>query len=371
MRLSVVTPWLLLFGLSGYLLWQHFSPVLPSAETAPATVQTAPATVSASGASSYANAVQSASKAVVNIYTKQRIRQQTDPFLEQWLRFHGQNIPREREATSLGSGVIASQDGYIITNAHVVAGADEILVVLHNGDELSATLVGSDPDSDVAVLKVAKDNLPSLPIRSTALAVGDVVLAIGNPFGVGQTVTQGIVSALGRSGLGINTYEDFIQTDAAINPGNSGGALVDAQGNLVGINTAIYSRSGGSLGIGFAIPATNAVNIMQSLIKDGHVSRGWLGIEVASADGAASNGRPQRERVIIAAMLRDGPADKGGLAAGDQVLRIDDTIIDNPAQLVRVIGKTAPGQEVDIWVLRDNREQKFRVRMGARPASQR
>src|SRR5256886_15948280 len=232
---------------------------------------------------SYYDAVQRATPSVVNIFTSKEVRAPRHPLLNDpiFRRFFGDQLPDEAQrAASLGSGVIVTASGYVLTNHHVVEAADEIEVALADGKKLLAKVVGNDPETDLAVLRVNADDMPAISFGSSeTLRVGDVVLAIGNPFGVGQTVTSGIVSALGRTGLGINTFENFIQTDAAINPGNSGGALVDAAGNLVGINTAIYSRSGGSLGIGFAIPASSAKNVMEQIIQTGGLTRGRIGVE--------------------------------------------------------------------------------------------
>lgn len=372
MRISTALPWILLAGVVGYVGIDKYAPDMPTAK-APAAIILPPPTsqppaTALSGPMSYAPAVAKAAPAVVNIYTTQTVQQSVDPFLEQWLRFHGQTTPRERSASSLGSGVIVSSDGYVLTNAHVVAGADEILVATHDGREVAAKLIGTDPDTDLAVLKVALTDLPALPFRAEASAVGDVVLAIGNPFGVGQTVTQGIISAQGRSGLGINTYEDFIQTDAAINPGNSGGALIDVQGNLMGINTAIYSRSGGSMGIGFAIAAPIAQQVLQEIIAHGHVVRGWLGIEIAGQ--RQQDGPPSRSRsgsVVVAAVMRQGPADKAGLKPGDELVQIEDVAVSSADQVIRQIGGYKPNTKVNLVVRRDNDDKTLTVTMGERP----
>ena len=254
------------------------------------------------GPASYADAVNSASPAVANLYTTKMVSKPAHPLFEdpQFRRFFGDNLPRQRRMeSSLGSAVIMSREGYLLTNNHVTAGADQIVVALKDGRETLAHLVGSDPETDLAVLKIDLKDLPSITLgRSDDIHIGDVALAIGNPFGVGQTVTMGIISATGRNQLGLNTYEDFIQTDAAINPGNSGGALVDASGNLIGINTAIFSKSGGSQGIGFAIPTKLALEVMKAIVEHGQVIRGWLGIEVQPltpelAESCWRGGRPR------------------------------------------------------------------------------
>lgn len=375
MRATTALPWILLAGVVGYVGVEKQWPDAFSSSPAPAPITlnlpqpSESATPSElSGPISYAPAVAKAAPAVVNIYTTQTVKQNIDPFLEQWLRFHGQAAPRERSASSLGSGVIVSHDGYVLTNAHVVAGADEILVSTHDGREVQAKLIGTDPDTDLAVLKISLSNLPALPFRQNPSAVGDVVLAIGNPFGVGQTVTQGIISALGRSGLGINTYEDFIQTDAAINPGNSGGALIDVQGNLMGINTAIYSRSGGSMGIGFAIAAPIAQQVLQEIIAHGHVVRGWLGIEIAGQ--SHRDGPPSRQKdsqVTVAAVMKGGPADRAGLKPGDEIINIEDKDVVSADQVIRQIGGYKPDTKVAIVVRRGSAEKTLTVTMGERP----
>jgi len=289
------------------------------------------------------------------------------PGLDPWRRqFQGNRQP----AIGLGSGVIVSPNGYILTNNHVVEGADQIEVTLADGREAKAVLVGRDPDTDLAVLRIALDHLPVITFGNDANAhVGDVVLAIGYPFGVGQTVTQGIISALGRTQLGINTFENFIQTDAAINPGNSGGALVDARGNLIGINTAIFSRSGGSLGIGFAVPVSTARNVMQQLIASGQVVRGWIGVEPQDVTDQLARALqlPHPEGVIIVGVLRQGPADQAGIRPGDIVLRVDGKAVDNTGQLLNTVAALKPGSEAAIDVLRDGRAQTLRVRIGVRP----
>ncbi len=375
MRATTALPWILLAGVVGYVgVEKQWPDAFSSSPTpAPITLNLPQPSESAtpselSGPISYAPAVARAAPAVVNIYTTQTVKQNIDPFLEQWLRFHGQAAPRERSASSLGSGVIVSHDGYVLTNAHVVAGADEILVSTHDGREVQAKLIGTDPDTDLAVLKISLSNLPALPFRQNPSAVGDVVLAIGNPFGVGQTVTQGIISALGRSGLGINTYEDFIQTDAAINPGNSGGALIDVQGNLMGINTAIYSRSGGSMGIGFAIAAPIAQQVLQEIIAHGHVVRGWLGIEIAGQ--SHRDGPPSRQKdsqVTVAAVMKGGPADRAGLKPGDEIINIEDKDVVSADQVIRQIGGYKPDTKVAIVVRRGSAEKTLTVTMGERP----
>lgn len=286
--------------------------------------EVAPLGHSGTPSNSYAEAAKVAMPAVVNIFSSKNAPKRNNPQAnaDPWFRFFfGDRLPEQRQepVASLGSGVIVSPEGYILTNHHVVDGADEIEVALTDGRKTNAKVVGTDPETDLAVLKISLTNLPAITLgRLENVRVGDVVLAIGNPFGVGQTVTMGIVSALGRSHLGINTFENFIQTDAAINPGNSGGALVDAEGNLLGINTAIYSRSGGSLGIGFAIPVSLAKQVMESIISTGSVVRGWIGVEPqdVTPEIAESFGLSRKDGALIAAVVQGGPADRAGPAPG-------------------------------------------------------
>lgn len=281
-------------------------------------------------------------------------------------------MSRRQASTSLGSGVVVNHDGYVLTNYHVVQAADAIEVALADGRKDTAKVVGADPDTDLAVLKLATlRNLPAATLApDRGLRVGDVVLAIGNPFGVGQTTTQGIVSALGRNGLGLNTYENFIQTDAAINPGNSGGALVDAQGNLVGINTAIYSESGGSMGIGFATPIDIARKVMDEIVKTGGVKRGWLGVEPQDLTPELARAF-QMERdargVIIAGVLRDGPAAKGGLRVGDIVQTVNGKPMMDTSGLLAAIAQLTPGQRATLGVLRGGKVAEVTVVVGTRP----
>ena len=283
----------------------------------------------------------------------------------------GSRIPQERISQSLGSGVIVDATrGLILTNNHVIEGADDVEVQLGDGRNAKARTIGTDPESDIAVLKIELDKLPVLAFGDVdKLQVGDVVLAIGNPFGVGQTVTAGIVSALGRNQLGINTFENFIQTDAAINPGNSGGALVDASGNLVGINTAIFSRSGGSLGIGFAIPASTAREVMEGLVRDGQITRGWIGVEPQdlTPEIAATLNLPVRQGVLITGVLQDGPAFAGGLRPGDVVVKIADAPIANQAQLLSAVAALKPRSQATISVLRGERPLDLKVTIVQRP----
>jgi serine protease DegQ len=325
-------------------------------------------------AGSYADAAKRAAPAVVSIYTTKEVKERRspidDPLFE---RFFGQT-PRSGRESSLGSGVIATADGYVLTNNHVVQAADEIAVALPDGRRLPAQLIGADPDTDLAVLRVKATNLPAITFgRSEALNVGDVVLAIGNPFDVGQTVTLGIVSALGRNNLGINRYENFIQTDAAINQGNSGGALIDAHGNLVGVNTAIYSRTGGSVGIGFAIPTTIITDVLDQLIKQGKVVRGYFGIEPEdiSQEIADVYKLPTATGVHVRGVVPQGPAARGGIEPGDIIVSINDLRVDNTAALLNQIAKLTPASAARVVVLRNAKEVGLTVTVGERPIAER
>jgi serine protease DegQ len=337
------------------------------------TTQVANGVTAAAPAGSLRGAAQRALPAVVSIAASKAARNPhaDDP----WFRFFfGDRAPPSQTQQGLGSGVIVSPEGYLLTNHHVIEGADEIEVQLSDGRRADAKLVGSDPESDLAVLKITLDKLPTVVFgRSDDLQVGDTVLAIGNPFGVGQTVTAGIVSALGRSQLGINTYENFIQTDAAINPGNSGGALVDVAGQLVGINTAIFSRSGGNLGIGFAIPAATAQQVMDGIVRNGRVIRGWIGVEPRelTPELAESLGLNGAQGVLITGVMQDSPADKGGIRPGDLVLRVGERKTDNPTQLLNAVAALEPGNTAEITVMRDKEQKTLRLTVAQRAAAQR
>jgi serine protease DegQ len=322
---------------------------------------------------SFAEAARHATPAVVNVFTKKQVRGPRSPLMDDpvFRHFFGERFdPRPQEVSNLGSGVIVSANGYILTNHHVVDGADEIQIAMSNGRTLPAKVVGSDPETDLAVLKIDADKLPAITFgQSDSLRVGDWVLAIGNPFGVGQTVTLGIVSALGRSHLGLNPFENFIQTDAAINPGNSGGALVDAAGNLVGINSAIYSRTGGSQGIGFAIPVSLARQVMEQIVREGSVTRGWVGIEVQdlSPELMESFDLKTGEGALIAGVLKSGPADRAGVKPGDVLTAVNGKTVSDSSSLLNLIAVLKPGETAKLSVARKNNSLEFDVKVARRP----
>ncbi len=335
-------------------------------------IEAPPAASSQPVAGSFSAAARKAAPAVVSINTSKAVRnpRSNDP----WFQFFFGDQGQQQAQTGLGSGVIVSPDGYILTNNHVVEGADEIEVTLADSRRTRATVIGTDPDTDLAILKVDLDKLPAMVLgNSDQLSVGDQVLAIGNPFGVGQTVTSGIVSALGRSQLGINTFENFIQTDAAINPGNSGGALVDINGNLMGINTAIYSRSGGSMGIGFAIPVSTAKLVLDGIVKDGQVTRGWIGVEPneLSPELAATFGVRATEGVIITGVLQDGPAARAGIRPGDVIVRVGDKPTENVSALLTAVAALKPGEPAAFQLQRGDAQLELNVVPGTRPRQQR
>lgn len=327
-----------------------------------------------SSQNTYRQASQRAMPSVVNIFTTKAARQTSHPLSNDPLfrHFFGDADPGQQDDKqfSLGSGVIVSPEGYILTNNHVIESADEIEVALADGRKVSAKLIGTDPETDLAVIKIGLKNLPAITLgRLESTKVGDVVLAIGNPFGVGQTVTMGIVSALGRNHLGINTFENFIQTDAAINPGNSGGALVDSAGNLLGINTAIYSRSGGSMGIGFAIPVTTVKNVMEAIIKNGQVVRGWIGVEPQdiTPELATSFGLAKTSGTIIAGVLKGGPADKAGIKPGDILISVGEKAVTDTTSMLNLVAQLTPGEKTKLTILRKSRELIVEVTVGKRP----
>jgi serine protease DegQ len=345
---------------------------LPGGASEHKAVPMAPA--AAGAPSSYAAAVARAAPSVVNIYTTKHVDVPlvplpADPRLEQFLR----GLPgftRREATTSLGSGVIVRADGAILTNYHVIEAADAIEVRLHDGRQAAAKLIGADPESDLAVLKIGLPDLPAIAFDpDPSVRVGDVVLAIGNPFGVGQTTTLGIVSAVGRNRLGLNTYEDFIQTDAAINPGNSGGALIDTRGELVGINTAIYSETGGSLGIGFAIPAAAAHHILDEILEHGRVRRGWLGLEPQdiTPDLAQAFGLKDTRGAIVARILPGGPAARAGVRVGDVIRSLNGQPVEDAYDLVNRLAPLPADSTARLALLRQGRTLELDVRVGIRP----
>ena len=325
------------------------------------------------GLVSYASGVERAAPAVVNIYTSKQIASSSPTnFDNPSVRDYADSLPNpERRQSSLGSAVILNSEGYLLPNNHVIAGSDEILVALQDGREALASLIGTDPETDLAVLKIDLPDLPAVTIDSRdQQRIGDVVMAIGNPFGLGQTVTMGIISATGRNQLGLNTYEDFIQTDAAINQGNSGGALVDAQGNLIGINTAIFSQAGSAQGIGFAIPAKLAVEVMQAIIQHGRVIRGWLGVEVQplTPELAESFGLDISQGIVVASLYRNGPAWNAGLLPGDVILKIDDQPATSGRQAMNQVARAKPSDRIKLSVLRNGEQMSFSAEVGVRPS---
>lgn len=327
-------------------------------------------------ASTFAEAAAKSRPSVVNIFTSKQVRAPRSPYMDDpvFRRFFGDRFQmnnRPQRVSNLGSGVIVSEDGFILTNHHVIEAADEIQVALPDGKILEAEVVGTDPETDLAVLRVKQKGLPAVTFaKAETLRVGDVVLAIGNPFAFGQTVTMGIVSALGRSHLGINTFENYIQTDAAINPGNSGGALVDTAGNLVGVNTAIFSRSGGNLGIGFAIPVSIVHQVMEQIIAHGAVTRGWVGIEVQeiTPEIAESFNLRTTEGALIAGVLRGGPADRAGIRPGDILVAVGGKPVRDSSSLLNLIAALPPGKVAQLNLIRDKTEMRLPVTVEKRPA---
>ena len=323
---------------------------------------------------SFAPAAQRVIPSVVNVFTQQQIRSPKSPAIDDpvFRYFFGERFDsKPRQTSNLGSGVVVSANGYILTNHHVVDAAAEIQIALSDGRTLPAHVIGADPETDLAVLKIDANGLPAISFaQPDSLQVGDWVLAMGNPFGVGQTVTAGIVSALGRTHLGINTFENFIQTDAAINPGNSGGALVDSSGNLVGINSAIYSRTGGSQGIGFAIPVSIARQVMEQIIQNGGVTRGWVGVEVQDLSPELSdslNLKQVQEGALIAGVLKGGPADRGGIRPGDVLLSVNGHPVKDSSSLLNLIAALKPDESAQLTVARKSQSLALNIRVGRRP----
>jgi serine protease DegQ len=329
-------------------------------------------------ASGFSDAAKKVMPAVVNIFTTTEIKTPIHPFMDDpRFRFFfgdqfGDNVPQQ--SSSLGSGVIVSKDGYILTNHHVVESADKIEVALSDGRHAKAHVIGSDPDTDLAVIKIdLPGNLPTITFgHADQLHVGDIVLAVGNPFGVGETVTMGIISALKRNHLGLNTFENFIQTDAAINPGNSGGPLVDVNGNLIGINSAIYSPSGGSLGIGFAIPVSTAKKVMEQIIQHGSVTRGWIGVAVQelTPELAESFKLGNVQGVLISDVMRNGPADRAGVKPGDILTMVNDKKVTDTDSMLQTIASLQPGTVAVLKLLRSQSEIALQVKIGKRPKMQ-
>lgn len=322
---------------------------------------------------SFAYAVEMSAPAVVNIYTRKTIIRHSHPLFNDPIarNFFGlSNIPKESVQTGLGSGVIMTDEGYILTNNHVIQGADEILIELKDKRQTRAQVIGSDPDTDLAVLKISLEKIPFMKNISSDIAVGDIALAIGNPLGIGQTVTMGIVSATGRSNLGLNTYENFIQTDAAINRGNSGGALIDTHGNLIGINSIIFSKTGGSDGIGLAIPAALAQQVLESIVQHGRVIRGWLGANFQKLSPELANYLKTQENngVVIVSILKDSPADKAGIMIGDLILSIDGQLIINEQDALAAIAKVKPETFSSLNIIRQGKNIDLNVKVGERPA---
>ena len=329
--------------------------------------------------SSLSDAAKRAMPAVVNVYTTKETKIPRHPFMDDpvFRHFFGERFDAEtRKSTNLGSGVIVSEEGYILTNSHVVEAADEIEIALADTRRAKARVIGTDPDTDLAVLKIEMPKLPAILFgQSDQARVGDVVLAIGNPFGVGQTVTAGIISAVGRSQLGINTFENFIQTDAAINPGNSGGALVDSTGQLLGINTAIYSRTpgGASLGIGFAIPASTAKQVLEQIMQNGQVTRGWIGVGVQDMTRELSESfkLPEIRGALITEVFRGTPADKAGVKLGDILIAVEGKPVTDSSSMLNLVAALNPGKQATLKVVRSQQETEVKVIVGRRPQQQR
>lgn len=361
----------------GLLIALLFLQLRPQSEQAINTIaQQAPTHQTWQGPVSYAPAVKKTAPAVVNIYTSKIIQQQLHPFFnDPFFRhfFSRGNAPQqERIQRSLGSGVIVSNKGYLLTNHHVIKDADQILVALYDGRETLASIVGSDPDTDLAVLKIDLPNLLAAPLNQPGkMEVGDVVLAIGNPFGFEQSVSQGIISATGRHGLNLNTYENFIQTDAAINPGNSGGALINAHGKLIGINSAIWSKSGGSQGIGLAIPIDTAIAVMKQIMQHGRVIRGWLGMEgrqfiakAKSPSEAAPTG------IIVTNTHPSGPAAQAGVLPGDLIVELNGEAVNDAYMIMRQVAQLPPGSKIETIIVRDGKRLAVDIAVWERPSAE-
>jgi serine protease DegQ len=354
---------------------QTFKPALFESDDKPIVIKQAPSEGIGNKTSGYRDAAKKAMPAVVNIFTSSKTASNPhQQFMDDPLfrHFFGDQEEEEEDPSdnSLGSGVIVSDQGLILTNNHVISSADAIEVALADGRKLPAEVVGTDPESDLALLKIDATNLPSITFAKTdELDIGDIVLAIGNPFGVGQTITQGIVSALGRNHLGINTYENFIQTDASINPGNSGGALIDISGNLVGINSAIYSRNGGSMGIGFAIPISIAKQVMEQIAVEGVVTRGWVGVEAQnlSMELAESFGLSSINGALIAGIISNSPAERAGLRAGDVLVAINDKPVINSATMLNLIAVLKPNKKANLKIIRAGKQIDIAILIGKRP----
>lgn len=351
------------------------SPDTPPAESTPAPEQDPKTRDSSTAApASYHTAVESAAPAVVNVlatkvYQAPENPLLTDPLLREFFGATPNEAPDTRRDDNYGSGVILNDQGYILTNMHLISEADEIQITLRDGRQANALVIGTDPDTDLAVLKMDLDDLPTITLAdSSSLRIGDVVLAIGNPYGFGQTVTQGIISATGRKRLGITTFEDFIQTDAAINPGNSGGALINSNGELIGINTAIISNTGGSQGIGLATPVHIATNVMQQLIEHGHVTRGWLGIEAQIMPPDTIPAGTAEGGVLISGVMNNGPADNVGMRPGDIIISIVGEPVTDPEQAIRRITNIDPGTTVSVEVLRGWEVMEFQPEVAERPS---
>lgn len=350
-----------------------------ASRSAVVTIREAPPEAVGARISTFSDAARRAMPAVVNVYTTKEMKIQRHPFMDDpvFRHFFGEQFDAQtRKSTNLGSGVIVSSEGHVLTNSHVVEAADEIEVALADTRRAKARVVGTDPETDLAVLKIDIPELPSILFgQSDQASVGDVVLAIGNPFGVGQTVTLGIISAVGRSHLGINTFENFIQTDAAINPGNSGGALVDTSGQLIGINTAIYSRNpgGASLGIGFAIPASTAKQVLEQIMKTGQVTRGWIGVgaQDMTQELSTSFKLPEVRGALITEVYRGTPAEKAGMKLGDILVAVEGLPVKDSSTMLNLVSALPPGKQATLKIVRAQQETDLKVVIGRRPLQQR